>query len=134
MKILNGNSELVQSFVFFKKPNETQRKNWHQDSVYWDTPSTMTAAFVSTTDCDENMGCIWVIPGSHKIGRVYHEIEKKDNNWEDLVCDISAFQDPVPVPAKKGDVLFCHGLTLHASFENKTDQYRINTGFHIRKL
>ena len=132
-RALNGPSVIHQSFLFRKAAKDLREKPWHQDSIYWDTDGTMMAAFIALDDCPEARGCIWVIDGSHKIGRLYHHTEKEESGWPNLVCSIEAFREPRPVPMEKGDVLFCHGYTLHASFANTTDVERTNLGFHLQR-
>ena len=40
------------------------------------------------------------------------------------VDQTEAFRNPVPVELKPGQVVFHHALTVHGSFENRTDRSR----------
>ena len=122
-----------QRFLFRKEAHDLRPKPWHQESIYWDTDGTMMAAFAALDDCPKERGCIWIIDGSHKIGRLHHHVENEENGWPNLVCNIELFREPRSIPMKIGDVLFCHGYTLHASFANTTDQVRTNLGFHLQR-
>ena len=86
----------------------------HQDAFF----TTMEAHHILQVTvwfplCDSTLenGCLRVSPGVHKEQTVY---------WQG--CDQ---QTPmVPVPMKKGDVMFVHKLTPHGSSENNTDGIR----------
>ncbi|MCP4330605.1 MAG: phytanoyl-CoA dioxygenase family protein [Alphaproteobacteria bacterium] len=133
IEMVNGPSELLQSFCFSKLPGERRTKHWHQDGVYWEmSDSRVAAAFVALTAGTEDNGCIHVIPGTHRLGRIYHDVERDEFGLENLVCDISSFRDSVALVVEPGDVMLVHTLTVHASFFNNTDQPRINLGFHFR--
>lgn len=130
---INGRSRLLQSFAFCKLPGEARTKPWHQDGVYWEmNDSRVTCAFVALTESTLESGCIHGIPGSHLLGRLHHRPQADEFGLENLVCDISAFREPVTIEARPGDMLVMHTLTIHASFANRSPGPRINLGFHFQ--
>ncbi|PJK31056.1 phytanoyl-CoA dioxygenase family protein [Minwuia thermotolerans] len=129
----NGPSELLQSFAFTKLPNEVRTKHWHQDGVYWGlSDSRVCCLFVPMTATNEDNGCIWFVPGTHRLGRMYHWVATDEFGLENLECDMSAFREPVPMILEPGDAVVAHTYTVHGSFHNTTDEPRISLGFHFR--
>lgn len=123
---------------------------WHQDYLYWlkedamPTPNVLSAVvFLNTVD-DFN-GPLLLIPGSHKMGTIDLEVEKKysdldaEESWKptltaDLKYKISkrtlirALENSRIVAAKgaPGFVVFFHGNTLHASAGNLSPVDRLS--------
>ena len=130
---VNGASQLFESFIFYKKPGETRTKPWHQDGVYWN-PSTsrLVAGFVPLTPTTLANGCLHVLPGSHRLGRIHHRIEPDGHGLDNLVCDIAALRAPEPLELNPGDLALVHTLTIHGSFGNPSDQDWVMLGFHCR--
>lgn len=97
---------------------------WHQDNgvVLPDADETdMLTVWFPLTDASEEQGCLCVIPGSHREGLMHHcpaewglEIPEK----------IHARSQALPVPMKRGDVLFLHKHTCHSSLPNKSREIR----------
>lgn len=105
---------------------------WHQDgTTHWDSP-----------DLDEDThgfnfmgqlyGCtaangVWVVPGSHRLGRV-----------DIKACVDAAGSDrlpnAVPLICAPGDVAICNRQAVHGSFANTSPDPRVtyNFGFHRR--
>lgn len=129
----NGPSELLQSFAFTKLPNEVRTKHWHQDGVYWGlSDSRVCCLFVPMTATNEDNGCIWFVPGTHRLGRIHHWVATDEYGLENLECDMSSFREPVPMILEPGDAVVAHTYTVHGSFHNRTDEPRISLGFHFR--
>lgn len=129
----NGPSELLQSFAFTKLPNEVRTKHWHQDGVYWGlSDSRVCCLFVPMTATNEDNGCIWFVPGTHKLGRIHHWVATDEFGLENLECEMSGFREPVPMILEPGDAVVAHTYTVHGSFHNRTDQPRVSLGFHFR--
>lgn len=102
---------------------------WHQDYGYWyqngvlfpDLCSVMVAVDPATR---EN-GCLQVLKGSHKMGRVNH-ILTGDQAGADLerVREAEKRLEKIYVEMNPGDALFFHANLLHASDANHSDQAR----------
>jgi phytanoyl-CoA hydroxylase len=71
-QILGKEAAGIQSMYFFKAPR-TKGQAAHQDYEYIkNEPNTMTAVWLAMDKTDEANGCLWVLPGSHKLGLLKH--------------------------------------------------------------
>ena len=70
---------------------------------------------------------VWVLPGSHKIGKVDITELVKDSGSERI-------KGTVPLVCGAGDVIICNRQLVHGSFANTGFEPRItvNMGFHRR--
>ncbi len=118
--------------IFVKQPGLGGSVSWHQDGVtHWDSP-----------DWDEGIhgfnfqvqlydtsaySCLWVVPGSHKAGKIDISKMIDENGSEQLA-------EGVPLHAKAGDVTIVNRQALHCSFANVSKDQRISLtfGFHRR--
>jgi len=95
----------------------TGKTFWHQDLAVVTEEADQTAlvgVWIPINEATVDNGCLVVVPESHKRGLIHHcDTETYQGVLEKLVGERR-----VPVPAKPGDVLFLHPLTLHGSTEN----------------
>jgi phytanoyl-CoA hydroxylase len=107
------------SKVMFKPPGGVA-KPWHQDAAYWRQfdPNQITV-WIAIDDSSEENGCVWAIPGSHKLGHIPHV--KAELQVEDSQIDL---EKAVPVPVPPGGMLIFHSLVLHKSDKNHSDKMR----------
>lgn len=101
----------------FQKPSENGSPfPMHQDWPYFPTlQDSMIAGIIHVSDATDQMGCLRVYPGSHKLGRV----EGADGRRQNDVLDQYPIDKAMPVEAKAGDVVFFHYFTLHGSMPNR---------------
>lgn len=106
----------------FQKPSENGSPfPMHQDWPYFPTiKDTMIAGIIHISDATDEMGCLRVYPGSHRLGR----IEGADGRRQNDTIDAHPIEDASIIEAKAGDVLFFHYFTLHGSMPNRSDQTR----------
>ena len=102
---------------------------WHQDYGYWYqngvlSPNLCSVMIAVDQSTIEN-GCMQVIKGSHKLGRINH-ILSGDQAGADMerVEEAKKRLDLVHVTMDPGDALFFHSNTLHASDANESDHPR----------
>src|SRR5690606_38612988 len=72
-------------------------------------------------DVDENNGCLWVVPGSHKLGVLNHvdtfsHLGLDDEHWP--------WDRATPIHGKAGDAVFFHVNCIHGSKPNWSDKPR----------
>lgn len=107
-----------------KNPDAASGKSefpWHQDNGYVAVdPATNITVWVALDDVDERNGCVWVIPGSHRQGRLDHH-KKSEDNWH-LAVKVEG--EGIPAILKAGEAIAFTGLTLHRSKLNHTDKPR----------
>ena len=99
--------------------------SWHQDNgvvlPVADDSNILTVWF-SLTDAGEEHGCLQVIPGSHREGLFTH---CPGGPGGIMIPDqVLTKEQAVPLPTKKGDVLFLHKRTAHASLSNTSNEIR----------
>ena len=119
---------LYGSVLFFKEPRSAGFVSWHQDGTYMGIePHTFVTPWLALTPSNVELGCIKVIPGSHKGGILKHQDSfGKDNILtrgqaiEDI--DESAAVDLVLRP---GQISLHHARTVHGSMPNRGDQRRL---------
>ena len=101
------------------------RTFWHQDlGVVTDEAdeTDILTVWLPVTDATEENGCLVVGRRSHNSGlglHCYTGDPKKQGIPEDHLVG-----EQVPVPMKKGDVLFMDRLTMHSSLPNVSDEIR----------
>ncbi len=101
---------------------------WHQDYSYWIRTSPMQhlTCWVGLDDASKENGCVHYIPKSHHWGLLDKpELAGDMEGVMDYLTDEQkkAFH-PVPVEMKKGYATFHHPLTVHGSYENKSEYSR----------
>jgi len=106
----------------FQKPAEAGAPfPMHQDWPYFPTVNdTMIAGIIHVSEATDEMGCLRVYPGSHRLGR----IEGADGRRENAVLDDYPIEKATTVEADPGDIVFFHYFTLHGSMPNRSDKVR----------
>ena len=109
--------------------------SWHQDSAYFGLdPNELVTVWLALTDATPDMGCMRVIPGSHR-GRAYSHIETfADDNLLARGQAIEGIDDGNAqyMALKAGQFSCHHERIVHGSDPNVTDRARIGLGiFYI---
>jgi len=106
----------------FQKPQEKGSPfPMHQDWTYFPTvKDTMIAAIIHVSDATDEMGCVRVYAGTHKLGRM---TGTSGQDHSDLLQKYPLGKS-TPVEAKAGDVLFFSYFLLHGSNPNVSQQIR----------
>ena len=113
---------LHHSKLFQKPAGEGSPFPMHQDWRYFPTrDDSMIAAIVHLTDATVDMGCVRVVPGSHRLGRVPSSsgrmIWDEPGEYQEFLA-AHPIDDAVPIEAAPGDVLFFSYFTVHGSGPN----------------
>jgi ectoine hydroxylase-related dioxygenase (phytanoyl-CoA dioxygenase family) len=119
--------------IFIKKPGEGASVAWHQDGVtHWNNPE-WDPDIHGFNFMAQLYGCtaanaVWVVPGSHRQGRI-------DIRAKVAAAGSERLPDAVPLVCKPGDVAMTNRQCLHGSFANTSPDWRvtINFGFHRRE-
>ena len=108
--------------LFLKPSGNGSAFPLHQDWSYFPTEkNSMIAAVIHLTESDEEMGCMRIVPGSHRLG----QIEKTDgHSFVKGVHDKYHLEDAEPIIANPGDVVFFHCCSLHGSMQNVSKRPR----------
>jgi ectoine hydroxylase-related dioxygenase (phytanoyl-CoA dioxygenase family) len=120
--ILNSPDVILHHSKLFQKPAEKGAPfPMHQDYSYFPTvKDNMIAGSIMITDATDEMGCLRVYPGSHKLGR----LPESNGQTNTEVLNDYPLEKSTPVEAGPGDVVFFHYLTLHGSMPNRSQKTR----------
>lgn len=113
-----------------KEPKVGGAWEWHQDYGYWYKnqfmfPDQMVSVMIALTNANKENGCLQVIKGSHKLGRVNHgfageqvgaDMEMVNNALKTMPLEYCVLEP--------GDALFFHSNILHRSEANLSDNPR----------
>ena len=110
----------VQTMLYFKPPG-SRGQALHQDNFYLQVqPGTCCAAWMALDDCDEENGCLQIVPGTHATPELCPEPANLEESFTDVTVPLAEGMRPTPVRMKAGDVLFFNGQLVHGSFPNSS--------------
>jgi hypothetical protein len=120
--------------IFVKQPGLGGSVAWHQDGVtHWKSPewdegihgfNFQVQLYPATVG-----NCLWVLPGSHKLGKARIKAMVDANGGSEQL------PGAVPLVCAAGDVTMVNRQMVHGSFANSSADLRISLtfGFHRRK-
>ena len=120
--LLGPDIKLYQDQLFMKPPKVGSRQRYHQDMPlgFFIDPPDMVSCWAALTDATIENGCLWMLPGTHRFGI----IEKaKWEEYERMSLE-GRLPEERPVELKTSSCSLHHGLILHSSRPNLTDQRR----------
>jgi len=113
-----------------KEPRVGGAWEWHQDYGYWYKnefllPGEMMSVMVAITTANKANGCLQVIKGSHRMGRIEHGFAGEQVGASQHYVDLALkTMELIYVEINAGDALFFHSNLLHRSEANLSDQPR----------
>ncbi|HLY70647.1 MAG TPA: phytanoyl-CoA dioxygenase family protein [Puia sp.] len=113
-----------------KEPKVGGAWEWHQDYGYWYKneflfPDQMISVMIAITDANKQNGCLQVIKGTHKMGRIEHGFSGEQVGASQHYVDLALkTRELIYVEIKAGDALFFHSNLLHRSEANLSDNSR----------
>lgn len=127
-QLLGGAVRFWHDQLFCKPAHHGGVVAWHQDYSYWTRTQPMAhlTCWIALDDSTLDNGCLYYVPGSHKWNLLPVTGLAGDMNEIMTVLDEEqkqAFQ-PVPIELKRGQCSFHHPLTVHGSYENRSDRPR----------
>lgn len=128
---------LLDDQLISKPPKTNTPIGWHTDRSYWATCSSdkLLTAWIPLLDCDESLGPLVVIDGSHHWEGLEHMRLFNDSNLEELEAEfVRQGKEVVKVPMvlKKGQVSFHNCWTVHGSYANSSNQTRTAMSVHYQ--
>lgn len=131
-QLLDGDAPVCHfhSKLMQKEPKVGGAWEWHQDYGYWYKnefllPDQMISVMVAITEATKENGCLQVIRGSHKMGRIEHGFAGEQVGASQHYVDLSLkTMELVYVELQPGDTLFFHSNLLHRSEANLSDSPR----------
>ena len=113
-----------------KEPRVGGAWEWHQDYGYWYKnqflyPDQLISIMIALTEANKANGCLQVIKGSHKMGRINHGFAGEQVGADmTMVNNALKTMEHVYVEIEPGDALFFHSNLLHRSEANLSDRPR----------
>lgn len=115
---------------FIKEPRTKHVVTMHQDLTYWGLGAIdgMVTAWLALSEATPVSGCMDFVRASHKNPILPHEDSFDENNLlsrgQEVKVDIDE-ADKVPIVLAPGQMSLHHGLTIHGSGPNTSDERRI---------
>ena len=135
-KMVNKAEELLGDEVYhyhskmiLKDPKIGGAWAWHQDYGYWYQNGLLypdlVSVFIAVDKATRENGCLQVIRGSHKMGRIDH-ILTGDQAGADMERVNACLErlELVHCEMEPGDAIFFHSNLLHRSDQNKSEHSR----------
>ena len=117
------------SKVIWKKPGDGGF-DWHQDYGYWYHNAClypdMGSCFIMLDKATKENGCLKVLKGSQKVGRIGHGVSDTPEQTADLdrIRELEKRHECIYIEADPGDALFFHANLLHPSEANNSNYSR----------
>lgn len=110
---------LAAQTMFYFKPPQARGQALHQDQLYLRAqPGTCLAAWLAIDDCDEENGCMEIVPGSHRLPLLCGIDADLTKSFTGQTVPVPPGYEKKPALMKAGDVLFFHGNLIHGSGPN----------------
>ena len=128
-QLLNDEVYHYHSKMSIKQPHIGGAWNWHQDYGYWYQNGClypdMASVFIALDPNIRENGCLKVLKGSHKMGRVDHDRYGDQTGADpERVNEAMKVMESVYVELDPGDALFLHSNLLHCSDQNTSEHQR----------
>jgi ectoine hydroxylase len=128
--MLGGEVYHYHSKLTAKEPYDGGAWEWHQDYGYWYHNGClfpyMASVMVALDRANRENGCLQVLRGSHRVGRVDHGVLPGEQVGADLrrVEEMKKQLELVHVELEPGDGLFFHANVMHRSDQNRSPNRR----------
>lgn len=133
---IGPNILLFNATYLIKEPGAPSHVSWHQDLTYWGLADddAQVSMWLAIAPAPLESGCMQMIPGSYRSGRVEHMATDDDTNVLLMGQTITDVDEAAAVgcPLRAGEASFHHGWTVHCSRPNVTDDRRI--GLNVQYL
>ena len=115
----------VQTMLYFKPP-KARGQALHQDQYYLRVqPGTCIAAWLALDPCDEDNGCLKVVPGSQAWPLLCTVKADTTQSFTDITVPIPLGTPVQSIVMSPGDVMFFNGQVVHGSGPNhSSDRFR----------
>ena len=128
--LLDGEVYHYHSKLTAKEPRVGGAWEWHQDYGYWYNNGClfpdMASVQIALDRTDRANGCLQVLRGSNRMGRIEHKMLEGSQVGADPVRVAKALErlEVVHCEMEPGDGVFFHCNTLHRSDRNESDSRR----------
>jgi phytanoyl-CoA hydroxylase len=125
---------LLQSMYIFKQPRIGGEVSCHHDATFLYTePLRLVGLWFALEDATIDNGCLWAIPGGHKLGLKSRFVRAEGGGTRFEVIDDKPWSEEElrPLEVRKGSVIVLHGLLPHLSRENRSSRSRHAYTLHV---
>jgi phytanoyl-CoA hydroxylase len=125
---------LLQSMYIFKQPSIGGEVSCHQDATFLFTePLRMVGLWFALEDATPENGCLWAIPGGHKLGLKKRFVRAEGGGTRFEVLDQTPWPEEKaqPLEVEKGAVIVLDPLLPHLSRENRSRRSRHAYTLHV---
>ncbi|HKP71501.1 MAG TPA: phytanoyl-CoA dioxygenase family protein, partial [Pyrinomonadaceae bacterium] len=125
---------LLQSMYIFKQPEIGGEVTCHQDATFLYTePQGVAGFWFALEDATVENGCLWAIPGGHRLGLKKRFVRAPGGGTRFEVLDDGAWplDELVPLEVRKGTLVVLDGLLPHLSKVNRSPRSRHAYSLHI---
>lgn len=135
-RVVDGMETLLRGAVYHYHSKLTMKRplvggawDWHQDYGYWYNNGClfpdMASVFIAIDPSRRENGCLEVLRGSHRMGRLDHgRVGGQTGADVERVEQAMKVLDHVYCEMDPGDALFFHSNTLHSSSQNVSERSR----------
>ena len=125
---------LLQSMYIFKQPHIGGEVTCHQDATFLFTePLRTVGLWFALENASVENGCLWVIPGGHKLGLKSRFVRAENDGTRFEIFDDSPWPEEKlqPLEVETGTLIVLHGLLPHLSRENRSAKSRHAYTLHV---
>lgn len=125
---------LLQGMYIFKQPKIGGEVTCHQDSTFLYTdPTDIAGLWFALEDATLENGCLWAIPGGHKLGLKSRWRRDGSGGMKFDYFDSSPWPEGrlVPLEVSKGSLIILNGLLPHKSLANRSSKSRHAYTLHV---
>ena len=126
--LMNSDVYLWHYRVHLKAPREGGAFEWHQDYAYWYDKCLypdLISCLIAADRADKHNGCMQVLRGSHKLGRIEHGQFGTQNGADpERMAWVEQHCERVYCETEPGTAVFFHANLLHRSDPNESDNPR----------
>ena len=121
---LLGREPFAAQTMFYFKPPGARGQALHQDqSPVRVQPGTCLAAWMAVDRCDEENGCLQIVPRTHDLPRLCTVEADLSQSFSASTVPVPPGSEPRSIIMQPGDVVFFNGQVIHGSYPN-TSQSR----------
>ena len=125
---------LLQSMYIFKQPRIGGEVTCHQDATFLFTePLRMVGLWFALEDATVDNGCLWAIPGGHKLGLKSRFLRAEGGGTRFEIINHAPWPEEglQPLEVKQGTVIVLDPLLPHLSRENRSARSRHAYTLHV---
>ena len=125
---------LLQGMYIFKQPRIGGEVTCHQDSTFLYTePQAIAGLWFALEDATIENGCLWAIPGGHRLGLKSRWLRNETGGMKFDVFDSTPWPEEklVPLEVGKGSLIILDGQLPHKSLANRSCKSRQAYTLHV---